>query len=82
MEKLNKYIFIVGNSRSGTTLLSRILSNHDKVFSFKEIHFFEKIVNYKKDKSIQYNESKEILSKLLGIQDLGLFNYTENKEYS
>ncbi len=81
MEKLNKYIFIVGNSRSGTTLLSRILSNHDKVFSFKEIHFFEKIVNYKKDKSIQYNESKEILSKLLGIQDLGLFNYKEKKEY-
>jgi len=39
-----KKIFIVGNSRSGTTMLARILGNHDNVFTFHEIHFFEQLV--------------------------------------
>ena len=33
-------IFIVGSSRIGTTMMGRILSNNSKVFTFKELHFF------------------------------------------
>ena len=36
-------IFIAGNSRSGTTLLGRILGNHPDVFTFHELHFLEEL---------------------------------------
>ncbi|MFZ5773246.1 MAG: sulfotransferase family protein [Thermodesulfobacteriota bacterium] len=36
-------IFIVGNSRSGTTLMSKILNNHPAVFAFHELHFYERL---------------------------------------
>ena len=35
-----KQIFVVGNSRSGTTMMGRILGNHPDIFTFKELHFF------------------------------------------
>ena len=38
-----KPIFIVGNSRSGTTLVSKILNNHPNIHGFKELHFFEQL---------------------------------------
>jgi omega-hydroxy-beta-dihydromenaquinone-9 sulfotransferase len=36
-----KYIYIVGNSRSGTNLISRALGNHDSILTLSELHFFE-----------------------------------------
>lgn len=36
-------IFITGNSRSGTTMLSKILGRSPLVFSFHELHFFEQL---------------------------------------
>jgi omega-hydroxy-beta-dihydromenaquinone-9 sulfotransferase len=36
-----KQIFIVGNSRSGTTMLGRIIGQNSKVFTFDELHFFD-----------------------------------------
>ncbi len=36
-----KTIFIVGNSRSGTTMLGRVFGNHTQVHTFGELHFFE-----------------------------------------
>lgn len=35
--------FIVGNSRSGTTMMLRMLNNHPKVFVLNELHFFEQL---------------------------------------
>lgn len=35
-----KQIFIVGNSRSGTTMLGRIIGQNSKVYTFDELHFF------------------------------------------
>lgn len=39
-----KMIFVVGNSRSGTTMLGRILGLHSNVYTFGELHFFEQLV--------------------------------------
>lgn len=36
-------VYIVGNSRSGTTMLGRVLGNHPKIFTYHELHFFEGI---------------------------------------
>ena len=33
-------IFVVGNSRSGTTMMGRILGKHPEVYTFGELHFF------------------------------------------
>ena len=38
-----KKFFVVGSSRSGTTMMGRILNNHPDIFTFHELHFFEKI---------------------------------------
>lgn len=38
-------IFIVGNSRSGTTMLGRMLGLHSRVHTFGELHFFEQLVH-------------------------------------
>ena len=34
------YVFIVGNSRSGTTMMSRVFGNHSETHAFNELHFF------------------------------------------
>jgi len=39
-----KIIFIVGNSRSGTTMLGRVFGLHNQVKTFDELQFFEKTV--------------------------------------
>jgi hypothetical protein len=36
-------IFIAGSSRSGTTLMARILDRHDQVYALPELHFFEQL---------------------------------------
>lgn len=38
-------IFIVGNSRSGTTMLGRILGRNNAIHTFGELHFFEQLVD-------------------------------------
>lgn len=38
-------IFIVGNSRSGTTMLGRALGKHSDIYTFEESHFFEQMVD-------------------------------------
>ncbi|MBA3307816.1 MAG: sulfotransferase [Chloroflexi bacterium] len=37
-----RILFVVGNSRSGTTLLGRLLGRHPDVFRFRELHFFDR----------------------------------------
>ncbi len=36
-------IFIVGASRSGTTMMGRIVGNSNTIFTFHELHFFEQL---------------------------------------
>ncbi|MBW2072022.1 MAG: sulfotransferase [Deltaproteobacteria bacterium] len=36
-------IFVVGASRSGTTMLNRILGRHDSILAMNELHFFQSV---------------------------------------
>ncbi|MCB9032977.1 MAG: sulfotransferase [Chitinophagales bacterium] len=68
----NKFIFIVGNSRSGTTLMLRVLNQHPQLMVLNELHFFEQLWSSKdKDKIISESEAIVIAEKLLLIQRKG-----------
>lgn len=61
-------IFIVGNSRSGSTMLGRIFDNHSQVHSFGELHFFEHQVSGEDVRSqIEWNTERcmDLLERLL-----------------
>ena len=80
-----KQIFVTGSSRSGTTMLSRILNQHSKIISVQELHFFNSI--YKDSKSkLEKKQAEYLLSKLLTINCDGLFvkssNFNDLKNFS
>lgn len=66
-------IFIVGNSRSGTTMMGRILNEHELIFTFHELHFFEQLWS-KKDSGqvISGEEAAVLFAKLLKAQRSGI----------
>tara|TARA_B110000444_G_scaffold251424_1_gene279264 strand:- start:243 stop:1256 length:1014 start_codon:yes stop_codon:yes gene_type:complete len=68
-----KQIFIVGSSRSGTTMMGRILGNHSSIFTFKELHFFGTIWTNKSESNLNMAQQVDLLSRLLCIEKNGLF---------
>lgn len=66
--EFGKMIFIVGNSRSGTTMMGRILGNHQDIFTFGELHFFGQLWSPVYSSQIDINDAVELASKLFCIQ--------------
>jgi len=78
-----KQIFVVGNSRSGTTMMGRIIGKHSSVFTFKELHFFGQLWSSKdKNKLLSRKESVKLFSKLLNIQQYGIFNQRNPEQFN
>jgi len=76
-----KQIFIVGSSRSGTTMMGRILGNHSDIFTFKELHFFGDIWVNNNDKKLNRDEQVQLLSRLFCIQERGIFSQNSFTEF-
>ncbi|MBC8490035.1 MAG: sulfotransferase [Bacteroidetes bacterium] len=75
-------IFIVGNSRSGTTMMARIIGNHPDIFTFNEIHFFEQLWSGYKDREyLSKNESIKLMSRLIHIQREGYYTKINVNKY-
>jgi hypothetical protein len=75
-------VFVTGSSRSGTTMMSRILNNHSSIFSFNELHFFEQLCSSEKlDKNISKEEAIVLADKLIGVQKEGFLHYRKRKGY-
>lgn len=76
------HFFIVGNSRSGTTMMLRILNNHPKVFVLNELHFFEQLWSSSdKEKILTKEDATLLISKLFYIQKEGYTGEMEEKKY-
>ena len=66
--------FITGNSRSGTTMMMRIMDNHSGIHSINEPHFFEKLWSPSDSgKPITREEASDLLAKLFTGQRAGFF---------
>lgn len=65
----NKMIFVVGNSRSGTTMMGRIIGMHPNVFTFGELHFFGQLWSVSdKDRHLSKEQTLSLLKRLITIQ--------------
>jgi hypothetical protein len=75
-------IFVVGNSRSGTTLLGRMLGNNSNVKLFPELHLFGPCIAHGKElEKISAKECSEIFMWLLDVLDNGFFAKRNPKLY-
>lgn len=72
-------IFIVGNSRSGTTMLGRVFGLHSDVHTFAELQYFENVVgidDMRRDATLPAEHLIEIGARLLTTIRNGLFETT------
>ena len=76
-----KLIFVVGSSRSGTTLMSRILGRNSFVYSFHELHFFESLWSKNFGSLIESDEAEKLLSQLLAIQRQGYLSKKQPRQF-
>ena len=75
-------IFIVGSSRSGTTMLGRILAKNLEIFTFRELHFFGTLWTSNSNQEFTKKNQIELLSRLFCIQENGLFYQNNFVEFN
>lgn len=77
-----RIFFVVGNSRSGTHMMSRILGSDSAVFVFRELHFFEYTWNPTIPSPIlSAEQATRLIARLLTIQRDGYFTQSNPEQY-
>jgi len=75
-------IFVVGNSRSGTTMMGRILAGHPRIFTFHELHFLEGVFIPARSAIIMDGEeARDLAATLLCIQRDGFLSQGDRLRY-
>jgi hypothetical protein len=64
-------LFVVGNSRSGTTMMGRILGKHSDVYTFGELHFFGQLWSPASSSELQNQKAEKLASQLFCVQREG-----------
>ena len=78
-----RHIFIVGNSRSGTTMMLRIMDNHPQVHGINEAHFYETHwAPSDERKAITRATGAALFAKLMTRQREGFFAKPEKGAYA
>jgi len=77
----NPIIFIVGNSRSGTTLMARILSRHPDVHILNETHFIEEFAAERNSLRFEGEQLKSMINKMFTIQRKDYYRKAETEQY-
>ncbi len=63
-------------------MMGRILNNHSNIFTFKELHFFGQLWSSEdKNKILSASEGVKLLSRLLCIQEFGIFNQNNPQQF-
>ena len=71
---VNGPVFVVGASRSGTTLMSRVVSRTGPVRALAEVHFFERLYTPGMGPdAISHGDAVELAARLVHTQHKGLF---------
>lgn len=81
---MNAQIFVVGASRSGTTMLAQILGRHSEIHKFRELHFFGALASAEEIETnapLSDVRQREILARLLTNSRQGLFAKTNTTQY-
>lgn len=77
-----KPIFVVGSSRSGTTMIGRVLNQHGLIRTFPELHFFEQMCDIKDLKnSFGTREATMLMDRLIGTMEEGFLHYRSRGKY-
>ncbi len=76
-------VFVVGNSRSGTTMTAHMLGRHPRVFAMNELHFFEQLWTPEdEERALSRAEAEKLAARLLCIQRDGYLNQKEASRFS
>ena len=78
-------IFIVGSSRSGTTMVGRIMGRCPEVHTFGELHFFEHLVDSEALRSrpvLSEMQARELVARLLTSARQDFFAHTNREVYA
>ncbi len=79
---MESIFFIVGNSRSGTTLVARVLKRHLQVHVLNETHFMEEFSDERRNfDKLSEEEIRRIINQLLVIQNKDYYRKAEYQEY-
>jgi hypothetical protein len=72
MDRDRLIVFVVGNSRSGTTMLAKIIGQHSEAFTLNELHFWEQeVLPSKAFDEVGQEEATRLLRRLLSVQREG-----------
>ncbi|MDE0683778.1 MAG: sulfotransferase, partial [Candidatus Poribacteria bacterium] len=74
-------IFVVGNSRSGTTMMGRILEKHPTVYTFGELHFFGQLCAPPFSSELEEKNAEELASELHCIQREGYRTHGNSRRF-
>ena len=79
-QKADKIVFVVGNSRSGTTMMGRVLGRAKEFFTLGELHFYGMLFDHKSDKGIKLSQQKseELYANLICLEREGFFTNLRN----
>ncbi|MBI1192375.1 MAG: hypothetical protein GC205_04280 [Bacteroidetes bacterium] len=78
----DRLTFIVGNSRSGTTMMMRIINNHPQLHALSELHFFEQLWSpADKDKALTREGAEKLADRLLHVSREGYLTRYQAAKY-
>ena len=79
----NTFIFVVGNPRSGTTMMGRLLGNHPMIHTFDaELHFFEKLwAPEDRNRQVSLAEATDFAARLACIEHDKFFRQGDPKRF-